>query len=105
MTSPDIRERAERLLDEVLANERHILSPFSSADLISQALLEAHEAGRAEMAGDITETVNEMMLHTKAIRQEGPADMERAGRVMAKLLDGYVAIAKLIDATAIRSIK
>ena len=48
MTSPDIRERAERLLDDVLSNERHLLSPFSSADLISQALASEREAGRAE---------------------------------------------------------
>lgn len=104
--APDIREKAERLAagiedegttDNAWINERGIA-------LISQALLEAHNAGREEMREDITETIEQMMLDTKAIREQGPADMVRATRVISKLLDGYVAIAKLLDATAIRSI-
>ena len=98
--TPDIRERAERLNTAASNAETRV----ELLDILSQALLEAHNAGRAEMREDITETIEQMMLDTKAIREEGPADMKRAARVVAKLMDGYVAISKLIDATAIRSI-
>lgn len=46
----DIREKAERLLDQVSGAMFHDgASPETVADLISQALLEAHKAGREEM--------------------------------------------------------
>lgn len=55
MTSPDIRERAERLRSEINELELALYGAGRASDaaavitdFISQALLEAHEAGRAE---------------------------------------------------------
>ena len=42
--TPDIREKAERLLADIRANDRQPHTMTSSVDLISQALLEAHKA-------------------------------------------------------------
>lgn len=48
--TPDIREKAERLLDQVSDAMFHDgASPEKVADLLAQALLEAHKAGREEM--------------------------------------------------------
>ena len=44
--TPDIREKAERL---TAAHRNYANDRGGFADLISQALLEAHNAGRAEM--------------------------------------------------------
>lgn len=57
MTAPDIRERAEKLMRQ-LDTELVLLSAkfpdydeyiSAAANILSQALLEAHNAGRAEM--------------------------------------------------------
>lgn len=53
--TPDIREKAERLAKAIeraalfTRGSEAWLDPAKSADLLSQALLEAHKAGREEM--------------------------------------------------------
>ena len=49
--TPDIRERAERLADDLVdcMDGDFTFNHTGAADLLSQALLEAHNAGRAEM--------------------------------------------------------
>ena len=59
MTSPDIRERAERLAAELHGKWMTVAFPVEGfADLISQALLEAHKAGRAEMREEAAKAEN-----------------------------------------------
>ncbi len=58
----------------------------------------------AEIAAeDVTEIIEQTMADVAAIRKQGEANMERAGRVVAKLMDGYIAIARLVDNPAIRN--
>jgi len=74
--TPDIREKAERLWREELgfANDR-----FGSISIISQALLEAHNAGREEERERCVEIAEHYEVYLAA------ADMRNPGFTVAKL--------------------
>lgn len=53
--TPDIRERAERLHDSL--SFHYTTTKADRVDILSQALLEAHNAGREEMREEAAKTV------------------------------------------------
>ena len=85
----DIRERAERLQREML----HNATGLTERDLLSQALLEAHNAGRDEMREEAAKVADVCLFDI----HDSPHDFG------ALDLGGIRASEKI--ATAIRSIK